>query len=231
MNDRQEEKDNMYEACDAVLTDEATVVDEVIALAEAHDRLQENMDGIDEASGRKEAAVAGKGAAKRAGKDRLVDALHLTAGLLVAEGTTTGNPELIAQARYSRSSFLRTRDGRLPIVADAIHALATTHKTALLRRGFTDTQLEELKTLTDDFRQLSPAPKLGRNEKTIQVARLAELFTATDKLLKDEIDPMIRNLEKRHPDFVKRWFAARALDETPGTHASGPASVPAAGAS
>ncbi|RYY84387.1 MAG: hypothetical protein EOO15_19460 [Chitinophagaceae bacterium] len=170
MNDRQEEKNNTYEACDAVLTDEAAIVDEVIALAEAHDRLQENMDGIDEAAGRKEAAIAGKGTAKREGKIRLVDALHLVAGLLVAEGTATSNPELIAQARYSRSSFLRTRDGRLPAVADAFHALATTHKTALQRRGFSDAQLDE-------------------------------------------------------------WFAARALDETASTHASDPASAPAAGAS
>ncbi|RYY99864.1 MAG: hypothetical protein EOO11_03540 [Chitinophagaceae bacterium] len=225
MTNNQEEKFNMYDATDDVLTDAAAIVDRIPDLAAGHDSLQHNMSDIEVASGLKDAATAGTGAEKQQQKKQLATALLHGCGLLKAHASATGDAALMEQVTFSHSRLERTRDGKLPVIADSILGLARTHLDALKRKGFTDEQYTGLAGAAAAFRECIPAPKNARHEKSLQVEKIAALFAATDKLLREQVDPMVRNLEGRHPDFVKRYFAARSIDDvvaaTPGEATTG----------
>ncbi|TCZ67311.1 hypothetical protein [Flaviaesturariibacter aridisoli] len=225
MTERQEPKFNTFEAADDVLTEHSSIVSGIEALDEAQDKLQENMELIEEACGRKVAAGAGTAAEKKTAKKQVATSCMRLVGLLRVEASTKGDEALAALLRpYSQSMLERTRDGRLPSVVDSIVALARTHETGLRRAGLSDDQLTAHDALTARFRELSPAPKLGRADKSLEVEKIEALFSATDKLLKERIDPMLRNLEERHPDFVKKYFAVRHIDNV-GARKGDPAGV------
>lgn len=213
MTDRQEVKFNMYDTTDVVLTEHNAIVSAIPLLDEAHRQLQNNMDDIEETSGRKEASGSGVAAEKKVVKVKLAASSMRLVGLLKSEASRTGNNELAGKLKYSQHVLERTRDGRLPSVADTISGLAQTQVAALKRAGLTDEQLADHQALTSRFRELSPLPKKGRADKSVEVEKLEALFAATDKLLREQIDPMVRNQEEKHPDFVKRYFAARKIDD------------------
>lgn len=127
------------------------------------------------------------------------------------------NFELLTQAKFSPTAFLKKRGSDAIPLANSKLTLLTTHVASLANYNVTPAKITAAKALSDELALLNPKSTAQRSVDKANRSLLTKQVKETTALLKDEIDPLVRSLQADYPGFVEQYFNARRIVKT-GVH-------------
>lgn len=217
MNDRQENKLNMYHAVEQILDDNAAIIASVAAFQTATANFKAKIAQIVAADQQKSISLKGIAVDKNVAKRALAQKATGVARLVSAYASATANNILREQVKFSDSALLRKRDDQIAQLCQNIRDAADDNAAALLSYGVTPAMLADLQTAIDDYAARVPAPRAAVSTRATLQTNLAALFKAADDILINQLDDLLPALEAASPDFAETYRNARELIDQPST--------------
>ncbi|MBZ0200043.1 MAG: hypothetical protein K8H86_09260 [Ignavibacteriaceae bacterium] len=155
---------------------------------------------------------------KEIAEEKLTAGIVKLASALFVLGNKTGNTDLIVNAKLTRTSLEAMRDIELVDKCENILSLVSEHKAELVPYGITD---EYLTTVQGIYTEFNSAINDRSDERADSIAareKLTRLFNEADRMLKNELDPLIEIYFDVNPDFCNAYKAARVIKDTAASH-------------
>lgn len=154
-----------------------------------------------------------KGAAKQKNlhKKNLIGHAEIVLNILKAYSSIHNQVRLHEEVRYSLSQLNTAADTVFVDICRLLHRKATEHFEALQPFLLTQEHLDNLRQATDTYAQSIPTPRLETGGRKIVTGSLSELFSQTDKLLKDKIDKLLALIKPTNPNSYQAYLSARKL--------------------
>lgn len=159
--------------------------------------------------------------AMEAREQALAEATDLA--LIVAGGVLSfakNRPELAAKVRVNRTQFLRMRRSERMQLAQRIHDAAASVIAQLGGHGLLPPILEELQTKINATEPAINAPRTTAGEKKVATSRLAEIYRQVDDLLENDVDLLLRQLQRTNPTAWQLYQDARTVYDRPGVRSA-----------
>lgn len=118
---------------------------------------------------------------------------------------------LLKEVKYSSASMVRLADNILVIVSRIIYDKAKANLSALATYGIDDPVLDALNSAITAYDATIPKPRTGIVTKKIATVNLKQLFSATDALLKNQIDVLVGIVKDSYPDFYANYVSSRKI--------------------
>ena len=134
--------------------------------------------------------------------------------------------ELAAKVRLTPTHFRSGRKEDRVRLAQQVHDATSSVVTELGDYGVTDRKLANLQALITLTLEALSRPRSTAAEKKAATARLPAAFKEADALLENQIDPLLRPLERAQPEFYARYKAARIIIDRRGGHDNGDSTPP-----
>lgn len=211
MNAKQEAKLTMYRGVEQHLNTNSDIISTVAALVTAFNAFKAAIANIVNTTQLASVNLAGITVDKGNSKQNLARATADTAAIISAYASATGNPTLKAEVNYSYSKLIRLRDEMLAPICRIIHTRGTENSGAIKNYGITAEKLDELNTAIENYTAKTPNPRAAVSNRKTQNANLIELFRQADALLKNQIDPLMRNFRATNSDFYNTYQSAREI--------------------
>jgi cob(I)alamin adenosyltransferase len=152
---------------------------------------------------------------KNEARAKLVDVTMTVCGQLKSFGRRSGDADVRQRAAEPRSAWMKIPQSKLGERAKAILGLAREHRAALTPFGTTDALLETMEAEIATFEAALLVPRdLINRRKTITSLIAAEMKEVCT-VLREELDPLMRQFEATHPRFYADYHNARALVDLP----------------
>lgn len=216
MDDRQEDKLSMYQVVATFLADNQPTWTTIPVFGAARTALLTEITTIQSLGQAQQHPSTGVTLDKRELRSAMADAAMPVVGAAKALAAVTGNHDLAAQVRYTRSDFAYGRDLIAADKADIVHAVATQHAAALVSYGIAQAQLDGLRSAIDDFREISARPRTVIATRTADSAQLESAFTRADQILSQQLDNLIELFRVSQPAFYLGYQSARRIVSTGG---------------
>jgi hypothetical protein len=215
MNKDQEDTLNMYQAADSELTTNNGVWALNLPFAAAVAQLEANIDAIENVRDQQDADITGITEDKQNRRQKLEDETFTIGSVIVMYASTVNNRELLKKVNFTRSELLRARDNELPGMSDRVHQAAADNTAAVLPFGITAIMITALQTAIDAFVDYISKPRAALSETSAATEQLPPLFTATNKLLEEQLDRGMELYRVLHNDFYKAYFNSRIIVNSP----------------
>ncbi len=211
MNNIQENKFSMYEGLLTFLKEYKTITDEVPAIAAVIQRLDEQIQEIRRKDIARNKVAAGKTMTKEQAKVRLIETIIPVAAALSVYALSKGDNSLREQMKLSKTGLDRLRDTELVSVASNCHKTALELMADLTAYGISEAHTSELKTRTDAYQNAQTGKESAVAKRVTARLTLTDLFRQADTLLKQEMDPLLKILAPKHPEFDAAYRNLRGV--------------------
>ena len=180
-----------------------------------------------DAAARKHETPNGATADKAGARDNLEDATFLLCEALGVLAHDSGDNDLVALTRVTRTLLDRMGAEELSNRATAMLTQANAHKTELVAYQVTQANIDELSAALTGFNQAKAGPRTATAERAALTESLPKLVKEATDILKNRIDRLVSLFSRTNPDFVAGYESARVIVDRVATHKTKPAAVPA----
>ncbi len=137
--------------------------------------------------------------AKRETRSDLVDAVTTLADLMFAYASKQKDTVLKSKVANKRTEISNCKESEVPSKCNNIIDLATENLTALLEYGVSTEDIDEAKTLLEDFENRKPQTKTAQSQNSGKLRELNELFAELDAIVVEQILKISNKLKKTEP--------------------------------
>jgi len=211
MNDRQENKLSMYLAVREVMTDNQALTAGVPAIGAATTALGAEITIIQSLAQTQKQPTQGATQSKRQLRGAMADSAVPVAGAVKALASATNNPELAAEADFTRIDFTSGRDTESASRADIVLALGTANLAALAGYGIVQATLNGLTDAIQAYRNSITRPREVITVTSAATAQLDPAFARADAILKERLDGLMEQFRLTQPAFYFAFQAAREI--------------------
>ena len=198
-----------------VLDDNTAITETVSAIGEVVGEIRGRMTLIGTYVEEQERDQKGVTEGKNLSRTNLVDVTLTVCGQLKAFGRRTGDADVRQRASESRSAWMKVPQSKLGERSKAILGLAREHREALTPFGMTDGLLTKLESEIAAFGAALLLPRDVINRRKTITGLIATEMKEVCTVLRDELDPLMRQFEASHPQFYADYHNARALVDLP----------------
>ncbi len=189
----------------------------IAGFAEAVDALGTAAQAIQDRA-RDQTARTGHAAAKQEAFHGMVQSGFLVCSGLKALASAGGNLQLSSQVDYSRSDLARGREAEVVNRCRTLLELGQANATVLATKyNITNDDLESLETAITGFTTQQPRPRQGKAASASATRELETLFAQLDKVLYDQIDPLMEKFLKTDAAFFNEYQTARSIVDVTAT--------------
>ena len=213
MTKNEENKFSSYRVVISVLDENQSIISRLPALCSALTKLKSYYSDLSERDIDYTTSTSGKTNAKNLIKDELIDKLAPLTDTLFSFASHNNNEQLKAKCHVSRTKLKSMRASDLLSKSKIIHDLANANITELAEYGVTAARLTDLLNKTSEYNDALNIKDTGFTNKSAARLTLSQLFDSTDKILKDEIDPLIENFRETDKIFYDKYQAARVVKD------------------
>ena len=199
MNDRQENKLNMFETVHETMTTNQSIWQGVPAIVAAVTALGAVIATIQTLAQTQKQPTKGATKSKANLRTAMADAAEIVTGALKALASATGNAELAGQAHFTRTDFTSSRDSDAANDADIVRTLGTANLAALADYGIVQADLTALATATSAFRNSITRPRQVVTVTSGATAQLDPTFDRGDVILNDQLDGLMLRFRLTNP--------------------------------
>jgi hypothetical protein len=160
-------------------------------------------------------------------RDDLEDVVFLTCEALSVIAHDSGDNDLAALTRVTRTTLDRMGADELSNRATAVLAQAHTHQTELVTIQVTQANLDEFSEALTAFNAAKAGPRTATSARAALTESLPKLIRDAIGILRNKVDPMVSQFSRSHPDFVNGYDHARRIVDRAATHKT-QAATPAA---
>ena len=218
MTQSEENKSNMYNATDAVLKSNDSIIAEVPALGEVHTDLQALIAEIEAKNSELMTVTDGKTSVKSKAINELITSFVPFASAVKAYATRKKLLELKVAVDYTESDLKHLTHAELPLKVKSIKDAAQGVLASLANYGMTQAKLDLVDAKLEALKNAKGRKDVGYTDRSATRVALTELFAKADELLKDEADGIVEVVKESHPDFYNQYFAARVIKDLGGSH-------------
>jgi len=211
----------MYNAVEAVLKSNGSIVAEVPALGEVHNDLKALIGEIDAKNRELSKAREGKTSVKRQAIEELIASIVPVANAAKAYAVRKKMIELKALTDFSERQFKRLSHAELPIKVKNIKEAAQGVIADLANYGMTQNNLDLVDEKLGSLKNAVENKDTGFTDHVALRAALYGLFDSADDLLNEEADAIVEVLKKTKLDFYNQYFAARVVKDLGGSRGGG----------
>src|SRR5436190_764903 len=150
-------------------------------------------------------------------RDDLEDATFLMCEALSVLAHETGDNDLLAVTRVTRTLLDRMGEEELSTRATAVLAQANAHKAELITYQVSQANIDELSNALTEFNQAKAGPRTATAERAVLTESLPRLAKETNDIYKNRVDPLVNLFSRTNPDFVAGYEKAREIIDRPAT--------------
>ncbi len=175
------------------------------------------------AAGQKQTARTGYAAQKQAAKKVLLEAAWGVCCGLQSLASKTEDSQLAAQVEFSASTLGRGRENDFVNRCQSLLTLGNGHAAALAAKA--NVKAAELTALGEaitEFGAVQSKPRTGRAAQAAATQELEELFDDLDKILNNQLDPLIEKFRTTNAAFYNEYQTARAIVDSAASHEGKP---------
>jgi hypothetical protein len=228
MNKRQLNKFRMFSAIETVLDTNSVLVSSLNDLMAANARLKAGQLLIIQNRQVQEAKITGLTRNKSTMRDELILSIMKYSAALKSYGITVKDEEIRAKASYTPSDLKKVADSVIYDIGMLLYGLAVPLKAEMARYFIGEAELKAMEQLLEAFKLTVPKRRVASSLSKTSTGNIESLFTAQDKLLKDEIDVLMSLFQVSQPDFYNAYKNARAIVNYVGRGKGAPAEEPVA---
>lgn len=211
MNATLESKLDMYRATQNFCDNNMIIVNTVPAFATAFTAFKANVAAIIANAQQEDQVTKGIAVDKKVGKRTLAKLAADIASPIFAYAASVNDNTLKAQVNFSFTDIYEAKDELMPVRCQNIHDAGVVHLVALAPFGITAPLLASLQTAIISYKSKVPTPRnAAADKKTIRLNQ-QNLFTATDLILKEQMDKTLAGFKAANPDFVNTYKANRVI--------------------
>ena len=228
MNKRQLNKLRMFGSVGTVLDENSALVSSLNDLAAAQVRFKSGQLLINLNRQVQEAKTTGLTRNKKAKREELIQAITRFSAALKGYAVSVNDEDIKARANYTPSNLKRVADSVMYDIGRLLYGMAVTHKDDMVHYFIGDAELKEMEQLLELFALAIPKKRVATSLSKTSTDNIESIFTAQDKLLKEEIDVLMLLFQVSHPDFYNAYKNARAIVNYTGRGKGAVAENPAA---
>ncbi|MGD9931963.1 MAG: hypothetical protein AB7U05_18230 [Mangrovibacterium sp.] len=210
MNSLQVNKSRMYQAVNKVLERNLALYAGINELVAAQGQLTNHLDLIGNYRQVQELNHSGLTNNKAMLKEQLINSVSKVVSGLLAFATATKDKVLLKRVNY-KPYMLQKPDPVLADIARLILHEALPLQSDLEKYFVSGADLTQLETLIAQFVESIPQKRVALNFSKVSTRNIADVFMATDKLLKTEIDILMMPFQFTQPDFYNTYKNARLI--------------------
>lgn len=210
MNKKQENKYSMYQATKKALDEYTSVWSGVAIMGNVlHPKFKDIIEQIRINNVKQELDTTGVAKSKQKLKEDVASKAVAVGSLLAAYASIEGNDELYAKVNYPVSDITGVRDNYAVSRAKIILEKGIEFMPDMDDYGLTQGHLDKLSIVINSFEQKIQTPRLEINFKSEATAALVELFKDADKLLKEQMDKVLKQFDGT--EFYMVYTKARVI--------------------
>jgi hypothetical protein len=157
---------------------------------------------------------------KKAAKQAMCDKAFEISSAIGAYATTIKKADLAAKVDFTHSDLLRSRDVETAGLCQNIRTVASDNLAALVDYAITAADLTDLATKIADYQTALTTPANARISKKTATDNIAAAFDELDVILEKRMDAFMPKFQAISADFVKDYWNARNIVDTPASHVS-----------
>jgi hypothetical protein len=210
MTTNQQNRLSMFLAVLGVMQKYNSTWSAMTAIADIVTRLTNYVNAIQDKSGVQGTPLTGIAGGKRRNRMDMIEKTLAIAGDLHALAANN-DPVLQAKAALDLTDLVRLGETVVAPRCQEIHDLASAKTAALANYGVTAADIAALQTAIDAYTAVLTKPLeavVGRKEVTGSIAQDED---AADKVLKNELDPVMRKFKTKNPAFFGEYSSARMI--------------------
>lgn len=212
MKNIQERKLSMYEVVrDLLNSTEQSIIDLMPQMETYKTNLMENINLLSNVGGTQKLNRKGIVDSKDLFKSNLIFRATDVSRRVQGYAVNSNDLVLLKEVKYSSASMERLADNILVIVSRIIYDRAKAHLSELATYGVDGTVLTDLDKAITDYDATLPRPRTGIVTKKVATVNLKQLFSATDLLLKNQIDVLVGIVKDSYPDFYANYVGSRKI--------------------
>lgn len=152
---------------------------------------------------------------KEIARRNLVDIVMIVSGKLMPLGKAKNDADLVQRASATKSDWLRVPQSKLAERAGGMLTLAQNHQTVLAKYGPIEQNITTLEAQIKAFKEELTKPRDVINRRKTTTTQIRKETGNLMRILRDELDPLMREFEASHPKFFQDYHNARALVSMP----------------
>ena len=217
-------KSRMYGSVDTVLDDNSTIVAAFDDLSAAHHKLKEKRLVIDQNRQVQIDNTSGMTITKGVLRTNLTTRVLQFSAVVEAYATSIKDETLKKRAHYVSSDLNKRPDSYLYDVGLYLLQRANPIRTDVAKYSVGDNEFKEMERLLEEFRLTIPLRRVATSNSKVSTLNIGDEFSATDQLLKEVMDSLMRPFNFTHPDFFNAYTNARKIVNYKGGGKKKPAS-------
>jgi len=226
MNTELTNRVTMIKTTSSYMAEHSSVWNTLVPLQAAMTELEAKIARID-ATAQKHETPHGATADKADARDALEDTTILMCEALGVLAHDTGDNDLLALTRATRTLLDRMGAEELSNRATAVLAQATAHRAELVTYQVSQTNIDELSAALTEFNQAKAGPRTATAERAALTESLPKLINEASDILKNRVDRLVSLFSRSDPDFVSGYESARVIVDRAATHKAKAAAAPA----
>ena len=218
----------MFGAVETVLDTNSVLVSSLNDLTAANARLKAGQLLIIQNRQVQEAKITGLTRNKSSMREALITMIMKFSAGLKSYGTTVKDEDIRAKAAYTPSDLKKVADSVIYDIGMLVYGLAIPLKAEMSFYFIGEAELKAMEQLLEAFKLTVPKRRVASSISKTSTGNIESVFTAQDKLLKDEIDVLMSLFQLSQPDFYNAYKNARLIVNYVGRGKGAPAEEPVA---
>lgn len=211
MNKQNEAKLNMYTAVASHSNANPAIIAEVPAFQAAITTLNANVASILTIAQFETKVITGISTDKALFKEKLAQQAAAIAAAVFAYASSVSNHTLKEQVRFSQRKLLRIKDELVAPTCLNIHNAASANLVSLAPYGITAATLTSFNSAITNYKANVPSPRNAISLRSAYVKDLHNLFSQTDKLIKEQLDKLSLQFQTSHTEFYNAYKSNRII--------------------
>ncbi|MBL7784525.1 MAG: hypothetical protein JNM36_01325 [Chitinophagales bacterium] len=211
MNNNQENKRSMYFSVLGTLNVNKSIWQGFLPFSNAVDRFHIANEQITEQSMLQSTPITGVSEDKKQVREEIEAGLEHLCRKLTAFANVTNNMTLRDKVNYNSTRLSLQRDTLLIDLTQNVIDLADYNLNKLGDYNIDANMLSNLQEKLNEFNDILSSPRQQIINRKGATKQLSSLFKEGDSILKNEMDLLVIEFEKTHPDFVRNYKNARII--------------------
>ena len=209
MTDRQTNRLAMYQAVQVICNENATVWNGVPIIQTVFTDFTDKLSKLETTAQEQIITSVGITEDKEDLRNVMSEMAVALAQPIQAYAAMMANNELLSVVDYSMSSFERAKDIEVILMSKNILEAGTVNLADLTPYGVSQLQLDDLDVAITAFEGKQSEPRVFISSRKEVTARLNDLFTAIDSILKNQLDKLMYIFKE--DEFYRAYKAARII--------------------
>ncbi|HZL12390.1 MAG TPA: hypothetical protein VFC65_20585 [Prolixibacteraceae bacterium] len=221
MEKKQINKLRMFGSVDLVLKNHSQLFTQLEDLVLAHATLQDGLVVLGRNRQVQETDNSGLTDTKTDLRTNLVNLMFFLSVAIKSYANSMKDMDLKAKANYSKAELKQSPDPVLYDIGILLVNLASPILPELSKYFVSSEKITELNALLSGFNLAIPQKRVANSVSKVSTGNIGEVIVKLSKLLKGEIDVLMRLFEESQPDFYKAYKNARIIVDYSGRGPSG----------